>query len=420
GPRRAYLKRSLLALPPDLQLRALGRIPEDFRAHFRGALADPKTCRGMDGERCIFAQRGGPARMHRRGARCLFCAPEDLWPLCYEDPDRSQALARLRVMPRASREKALGERLLPEHAAWFAGQLAAPAGPPTVRRRQSSSTVPRAEVAARWRRILAARRPLGAASAAEKKLYREKVLADRARARRRMGQPPLRTPRNATVSNNSGLPPAKRSKRCADFARWCEHHSWAACEKCSLLLPRDLTEATLTKDQKATLAAGKCWRCCGACDLPALGLADVLEELRGLAAATMEALSPLEIDVGPIVRAQHGSGYRQHSTMIRFRWQPRCVKDRVKELPAPRLRRALGAGRVSIGVGFWGGLVLGCSAEVSSRLPVLRGQRQSAASLRGQVRQQVLGRGLGRVAERRCERRVPGGHRAHALQAARA
>ncbi|MCR9092570.1 MAG: hypothetical protein NXI11_14545, partial [Proteobacteria bacterium] len=98
----------------------------------------------------------------------------------------------------------------------------------------------------------------------------------------------------------------------------------------------DLTEATLTKDQKATAAAGQCWRCRGARDLPALGLADVPEELRGLTAAAMEALSPLEIDVGPIVRAQHGSGYRQHSTMMR---QPRLVKDRIKELPAPRLRR---------------------------------------------------------------------------------
>ncbi|CAJ1342196.1 unnamed protein product [Effrenium voratum] len=53
----------------------------------------------------------------------------------------------------------------------------------------------------------------------------------------------------------------------------------------------------------------------------------------------MEALSPLEIDVGPIVRAQHGSGYRQHSTMMRFRWQPRLVKDRIKELPDAEERR---------------------------------------------------------------------------------
>ena len=115
---------------------------------------------------------------------------------------------------------------------WFAEQLALarhrrPAGPPAVRRRPSAA-VPRAEVA---------QRPLRAASAAEKKLYREKVLADRARARR--------------LSNDSGLPHAKRGKRCADFERWCEHHSWAACEKCGLLLPRDLTEATLAKDQKA-------------------------------------------------------------------------------------------------------------------------------------------------------------------------
>ncbi|CAJ1343459.1 unnamed protein product, partial [Effrenium voratum] len=335
--RRAQLKRCLLALAPDLQQLALERIPEDFRARFRGALVDPKTCRGMDGERCIFAQRGGPAQMHRRGERCLFCAPEDLWPLCYEEPGRSQVLARLRNMPLASRDKALGERLLPEHAAWFAEQLAAarrPAGPPAVRRRQASSTVPRAEVAARWQRILAARQPLGTVvSAAEKKFYREKVLADRARARRRMGQPQPRTLRGAPVANDSGLPPAKRSKRAEGFERWCLSHSWAACEKCGLMLPRDLTEATLSKDQKAGVAAGRCWRCRGARDLPTLALEDVPEKLRGLSESAMLALSPLEVDVGPVIRAEHGSGYRQHSTMMRLRWSAVSVKEQIKALP---------------------------------------------------------------------------------------
>ena len=65
-------------------------------------------------------------------------------------------------------------------------------------------------------------------------------------------------------------------------------------------------------------------------------LADVPEVLRELSAEAAQALSPLEIDVGPVVRAEHKSGYRQKTTMIRFRWQTTTVKKRIKHLQARR------------------------------------------------------------------------------------
>ncbi|CAJ1356708.1 unnamed protein product, partial [Effrenium voratum] len=264
GARRAQVKRLLLALPQDIQERALARVPEDFRNFFSGQVQRAKVCQGMGRERCVFAlaSRGGPARVARRGLRCIFCAPEDLWPTCDEEEGRAKALAQLRRLSPTARQLALEERLPEEHVPWFVAQLAVPGArrpPPAVRRGKPAAAIPKMELAARWGRVLAARRPLNLASATAKKKYREKVLEDRSRARRRMGQTHPRTLRGAPVANDSGLPPAKRSKRAEAFERWCLSHSWAACEKCGLMLPRDLTEATLSKDQKAGVAAGRCW-----------------------------------------------------------------------------------------------------------------------------------------------------------------
>ena len=56
------------------------------------------------------------------------------------------------------------------------------------------------------------------------------------------------------------------------------------------------------------------------------------EPLRNLSREAAEALSPLEIDVGPITRAKYNTGYRQKVTMIRFRWREQHVLDRIDAL----------------------------------------------------------------------------------------
>ncbi|CAE7500297.1 unnamed protein product, partial [Symbiodinium sp. CCMP2456] len=171
-----------------------------------------------------------------------------------------------------------------------------------------------------------------------KKKYREQVLADRARARRRMGQPAKRTTAGEAVDNTTGLPPAKRRRLAEDFERWCLYDSWSLCTSCGLLAPCDLTENSLSRPQQPTHASGKCSRCQAARAQPVVTMADVPEPLRGLSSEAAEALSPLEIDVGPVVRAEHKSGYRQKTTLIRFRWQPRAVKKRVKLLQDANMR----------------------------------------------------------------------------------
>ena len=96
------------------------------------------------------------------------------------------------------------------------------------------------------------------------------------------------------VKNTTGLPPAKRRRLMSAGAS---------------STPHDLTEH---KDQKVTQAAGSCWRC------QALPSSVVPEALRGLSLEAAQALLPFKIDVGPVVRAKHSSGYSQHATMIRF------------------------------------------------------------------------------------------------------
>ena len=217
--------------------------------------------------------------MMGRERRCLFCRPEDLWPLCEEDVGRNQVLQKLRRMSATARAEAVESRLPSEHQDFFEGQLAAPRAAAGAARRGGRAAVE--SLQCRWREALGARQAAVApASAAAKKAYREKVLADRARARRRMGQPAGRVARGEAVENTTGLPPAKR-RRAEDFERWCLFHSWGMCAGCGMMAPRDLTEHTLTKDQKVTQAAGSCWRCKAARHYPALSVADVPEALRG-------------------------------------------------------------------------------------------------------------------------------------------
>ncbi|CAE7365302.1 unnamed protein product [Symbiodinium natans] len=309
---RGQIKRLLLALTPEYQRLALERVPEDFRGYFQAELAKPKVCVGMSGERCAFAlaARGGPA----------------------------QVLGKLRRLSVAARARALDERLPPDTVEYFEAQLQGPA-PKRAAGRGSRRLLDRQELPILWRGALASRQTAAApASAATKKKYREQVLADRARARRRMGQPSKRTPAGEAVENTTGLPPAKRRRLVEDFERWCLFDSWSMCENCGLLAPRDLTESTLNKPQPPTNPSGKCSRCKAARVQPVVTLADVPEVLRELSAEAAQALSPLEIDVGPVVRAEHKSGYRQKTTMIRFRWQTTTVKRRIKHLQDVNMR----------------------------------------------------------------------------------
>ena len=111
------------------------------------------------------------------------------------------------------------------------------------------------------------------------------------------------------------------------------------CSTCGALAPRELTESSLRRSPKPTHAPGACFRCRGTRSQPSLALEDVPAPLRGLSKEAAQALSPLEIDVGPVIRAEGRSGYRQHATMMRFRWQTLSVSKQIKKVEDPQMRQ---------------------------------------------------------------------------------
>eukprot|EP00971_Amphidinium_carterae_P337810 6474834-Amphidinium_carterae.1 len=91
------------------------------------------------------------------------------------------------------------------------------------------------------------------------------------------------------------------------------------------MVPLDMTEDSLQKEQDPYVASRSCPRCRMSVLTIAPTPAEVPDELRGLSTEAALALSPLEVDAGPEIRAQHNTGYRQQ----RFRWAEKRTKERI-------------------------------------------------------------------------------------------
>ena len=99
------------------------------------------------------------------------------------------------------------------------------------------------------------------------------------------------------------------------------------------MVPLPLTELSLQRPlPKATIPAGSCTRCQAKVACAAPLPEEVPEPLRNLSAESCQALAPLELDVGPEIRAAHNSGYRLHATIIRFAWKALSVKQQIKQI----------------------------------------------------------------------------------------
>ena len=99
------------------------------------------------------------------------------------------------------------------------------------------------------------------------------------------------------------------------------------------MVPLPLTEMSLQRPlPKATIPAGSCTRCQAKVACAAPLPEEVPEPLQRLSAESCQALAPLELDVGPEIRAAHNSGYRQHATIIRFAWKAHSVKKQTKHI----------------------------------------------------------------------------------------
>ena len=340
---RGQITALLRGFSPRVRAQALDRVPAEFRAHFDCPAPPARQCPGRPGEPCIFSASGKPARLENRKGRCVFCDSEALAQACGTDGAAQQLAAKLSKMSEHSRSMALGRALAEDR--------------PTLLRLLECQQAPVStveEVHRRWAEALKKRVTTSAPHDSE---ALKKVLADRARARRQLARPQEAALEDAPrkrlrrqpelVDNDTGLPAAKASDLARSFEHWCTHHSWTMCSQCHSLAPRDLNEQTLTKNPPTTVSAKACVQCRGSQQTSVFQQDDVPEALRGLSDSVRSALVPLEIDVGPVVRAQnrggYATGYRQHSTMMRFRWKPQTVRAAIRELPRPERHQAKAA-----------------------------------------------------------------------------
>ena len=207
--RRSLLQRLTAMVDKNLQGIALELVPAEFRGHFQRSLATKRFCPGFDGEVCIFALAagGGRAQIQRaQAAACFFCNPEAVAAKVDALGGRHEVAGLLKQLSPTAKAKALAERI-PEDAradilnALQQGAAARRPPPPASAH----------ELQERWAAALGQRqRPNAPATATEKKIYREQVLADRARGRKHAGRAPERAARG--VDHKRGAVP----RRCAE------------------------------------------------------------------------------------------------------------------------------------------------------------------------------------------------------------
>ena len=117
---------------------------------------------------------------------------------------------------------------------------------------------------------------------------------------------------------------------------WCKQGSWGSCTKCHSMQPRPLTPMDLKRVSKPTIPRSQCAACKKGEYVPQPK--HVPEALRDLKPRVLEALRPLDRDMGFAERVPHG--YRIHSAMIAFAWKEISVQDAIRSLKSRSDRAA--------------------------------------------------------------------------------
>jgi ASC-1-like (ASCH) protein/type II secretory pathway component PulJ len=335
---------------PETQTKAIERIPLEWRPWCAARLQKYTICPGLEQEPCIFALTKKPQAARVNDCNCcLYCNLDLLAEKCNSARGLHLIKTGLSKMCLVSRRKVIEERL-PAEAADACKTLLLNANilPHTGKRLRRTSDhdgvyspeeirAMHEEGRQSWEPLLHQRQTTNATFPDEAiAAYRRTVLADRSKALNMMHQPHDRVLRDADISNRCPLPPGKRSKLAADLDRWCRYDSWQVCASCGFLQPRELTPQSLERLQPPTCTEKACLQCKAKQNSIVPSIHMVPEELRNLSAEAKLALSPLELDFGPEVRAKdrfgRPAGYRQHVTMVTFSWHATSVKQRIDEL----------------------------------------------------------------------------------------
>ena len=318
------------------------------RAPFRN-----EGCRGYEGMACKFCpvQPGRPARVHpERGIHeCAFCHKDRM--------EASLVAGRRGVLTGALKKFLTVDRGIFDAAVQrirlFLGEEAA------KDYEKRAGGAPQAEGS--WKEALAQRQLVGRPlTRRQKEEYDAAVRRDQRVARRKLFFPEKLMaraseeveaqekatmeeqcgPAGSVAANDTDLPrPTTQQGRMLED--YCKFGSWGMCEKCSSMCPRPLCPMDLRRVNKPKVPANQCTACKHGEYVPQPE--DVPVPLRNLKPKVLEALQPLEIDLGNFERVPNG--YRVHTAMIAFAWKEQDVATAVEALPKHKDRKA---GRVAL------------------------------------------------------------------------
>ena len=322
------------ALPPASAVRAPGRthVGPPLRKPARGPWPN-EQCPGLPGSPCTFhaAATGRPARIHRdRGeTHCLLCD--------------------------GGKCRATGKDVLANVLEKFRDKNLTVHGAALERLRQHLGQSELAALQDPWAACLQERKSVGSILKPKaREHYAAEVKRDRRVARRKVFFPEKMRARATEAeeaaemehvkavghvedlaANDTGLPSPKCSiPRLVEA--WCKQGSWGVCEKCHSLCPRPLRPMDARRIAKPVIPSAQCTACQKGEHVPQPE--DVPPPLRGLKPKVLEALRPLEIDTGVADRAPFG--YRVHTAMICFAWEPVSVEYKIAHLEKRKDRRA--------------------------------------------------------------------------------
>ena len=159
--------------------------------------------------------------------------------------------------------------------------------------------------------------------------YKKRRTADKNRVQKKFfldNQLPPPAGQDVT-ENDCGLPAACSSDRASFVEQWCKFGAWGICSECNSLQPRNLEPPDTRRVAQPRITAKACKQCRGNQWVPQPD--DIPAPLRKLSLNMSKVLRPLDIDVGPVKKAQNG--YRHHVRMIRFSWSEDTVEDKISQ-----------------------------------------------------------------------------------------
>ena len=300
----------------------------------------PKLCSSYS-ERapCIFSKSkiGKPA-WPDKGDQCLFCDVEKMKAACETIKGRANVVRSLKAF-RAHYEThnyVYNSAMLRVPDEWrdkfHEEALKSKRGPP--RQRRNAPAAAQADtVAAQWTAALQHRkRAFKKLGQEEVTAYKKRRTADRTRvAKKFFLDNQLQQPEAKDIAkNDAGLPAASSSDRATFVEHWCKFGSFGICCDCRSLQPRPLEPLDARRVAQAEITSKACKQCRSKKRVPQPS--DIPRPLRKLSSKMVRKLRPLEIDVGPIKKANNG--YRMHSAMTRLSWSELLVKDKIAKARA--------------------------------------------------------------------------------------